>query len=70
MDGYSHHDHQKRDLQVSKGKRLIHVKGNGKAKNGSKGGLIKGNTFVNVYVCITISYMLSVNNNSLCLGYK
>jgi hypothetical protein len=60
VDGYSHHNHQKRDLGISKKvKGMVNsCKGNGKAKDGSKGGLTKENTIVNV-ICVHI-YLIHV----------
>jgi hypothetical protein len=49
-----------------------YAKGNEEPRDGSKGRLTRQNTIVNV-ICVytvSISYMLCVNYNNLCLGYK
>jgi hypothetical protein len=61
MDGYSHHEQKKRDLQVSnQGDRLY--KGE---LNEVKGEKEMGPAYVH-----SVVYTLSANNSALCLGFK
>ncbi len=73
MDGYLLHEQKKQDLQVSKKKGWIMQGGQNEAKMEARGGLTKEEesiTVVCIHVYISISYTLSANNNTLCLGYK
>ncbi len=56
MDGYSHQDHQKRDLQVSKKGVVYSCKGLKTGKEGSKGeGLVKRAVYMKVlYIYVHI----------------
>ncbi len=63
MDGHSHHNHQNRDLQVSKNGVVDLCKGNKANQNGSKGELtreIASKMFS--YVHMFISCMLSATD--------
>jgi hypothetical protein len=71
VDEHSHHDHKKRDLQVSKRGGLIHAKGEwSKAMREAKGLNQGSGTLKCIYARVFILYMLSANNIDLCLGYK
>ncbi len=50
MDGHSHHDHKKRDLQVSKRGSCFVQKGNGVNQRGKQGGVNLGDSTVNVFM--------------------
>jgi hypothetical protein len=78
VDGYSHHNHKKRDLQVSKGDGWSMQRDGGpmqrewerskmEARVGWQG---KHHCKKMSYACMFISCIISANNNDLCLGYK
>ncbi len=72
MDGHSHHDHQKRDLQVSK-KGLIRSERRGGKEVNQRGkqGVSSREIALQVHLCVyIIPCVLSANNIDLCLGYK
>jgi hypothetical protein len=71
VDGHSHHEQKKQDLQESKKEVLVHARGAGQSKDGSQGWAGRKIVFVTcTNLCIFISHTLSANNIALCLGYK
>ncbi len=67
----SHHKQKKQDLQVSKKKGWFMQRGQNEAKMEGKGWADRKNiTVVCIHVYIFVSYSLSANNSTLCLGYK
>ncbi len=54
MDGYSHHDHKKRDLQISKGDSCFMQRGMGKPKMEARG-VDKENTIVKCHMRACLS---------------
>jgi hypothetical protein len=65
VDGYSHHDHQKRDLQVSKKRGLMRAKGGEWSKSMREAkGLNKGNGTVNVFMHVYLSCMCYLQEGS------
>ncbi len=71
MDGYSHHEQKKQDLQVSKKEGLGQARGEELSKDRGKGWVDKRKNIISVYMHAYIYfYTLSANNSALCLGYK
>ncbi len=71
MDGHSHHDHQKRVLQVSKkGADAFRKSGEWDESMGEARGLNQGNSTACVIMCVYLSCVFSANNIDLCLSYK
>jgi hypothetical protein len=70
VDGYSHHEQKKRDLQVSKqGDGLC--KRNLMMQKGDKRWLDKRGVLQYVFAYVhSVIHTLSANNSALCLGYK
>jgi hypothetical protein len=75
VDGYSHHEQKKWDLQVSKKKGWVIQGGQGEAKMEARDGLAERTSLLYIYsiyvVCVhVVSYTLFASNSALCLGYK
>ncbi len=67
----SHHEQKKQDLQVSKKKGWFMQRGQKEEKMEGKGWVDRKNiTVVCICVYIFVSYTLSSNNSTLCLGFK
>jgi hypothetical protein len=67
VDGHSHHDHKKRDLQVSKKGGLIRAKEEwSKSMRGAKG-LNHGNGTVNVFMRVYLSRMCYLRITLICV---
>ncbi len=68
MDGHSHHDHKKRDLQVSeKGGGLIRAKGEWSKSLRKAKGLNQGNSTVNVFMRVYLSRMCYLRITLICV---
>jgi hypothetical protein len=57
VDGHSHHDHQKRDLQVSRKGVVDSCKGDKLGREGSKGDQIKNSIFESACTCICLFHV-------------
>jgi hypothetical protein len=57
VDGYSHHEQKKQDLQVSKKKGWFMQEGQDKAKTKARGGLTGKASLLRVYICAFLSHI-------------
>ncbi len=55
MDGYSHHEQEKQDLQVSKKKGWVMQGGKNEAKIETRGGVIEKTSLLRIYMCTYLS---------------
>ncbi len=67
MDGYSHHEQKKRDLQVSKKKGLYMQEGQVKGEMKARGGLTGRASLLRVYMCVYLSHIRSLRITLLCV---
>ncbi len=71
VDGHLHHDHQKRDLQVSKKGWFIYARGLKAGRRGKQeGGIGQQNDIHESVVCICITAHECSHLMNIVLGYK
>jgi hypothetical protein len=67
LDGYSHHDHKKRDLQVSKRGSKISKEKRHKSNMGAEGGIDQGDGTVNVFICAYLFCICYLRITLICV---
>ncbi len=67
MDGYSHHQQKKQDLQVSKRKGWFMQREQEKAKTEARGGLTGKVSLLLVYMCVYSSHVRCLRITMLCV---
>ncbi len=67
MDGYSHHEKKKQDLQVSKRKGWFMQGEQDKAKTEARGGLTGKASLLRVYMCAYLSHICYLQMTMLCV---